>query len=28
MAFYGAEYTNYRKFSADTTIQFECDKKP
>jgi hypothetical protein len=28
MAFYGAEYTNYRKFSADTTIQFEGDKKP
>ncbi|HWF11928.1 MAG TPA: hypothetical protein VG297_25845 [Bryobacteraceae bacterium] len=26
IVFYDAEYTNYRKFSADATIQFEGDK--
>ena len=26
MAWYEAEYTNYRKFSADATIEFEGDK--
>jgi hypothetical protein len=26
MAWYEAEYSNYRRFSADTTIQFEGDK--
>ncbi len=26
MVFYDAEYTNYRKFGADTTIKFEGDK--
>jgi hypothetical protein len=28
MAWYVAEYTNYRKFSADATVQFDGDKNP
>jgi hypothetical protein len=28
VAWYEAEYSNYRKFSADATIQFEGDKNP
>ena len=28
MAWYEAEYTGYRKFSADTSIKFEGDKNP